>query len=951
MDQVLLFCVLGLGIGGVYAALGAGLVVTFKGTGVVNFAIGAMAAVGAHVFDELDRSGRLLLPWLPVVDTGDLPLAVDLLIAGLVAAALGLLAHVAVFGPLRAAPPLARVVASVGVMITLQAVLSLEYGTQGRPRSALLPSGSTEVAGAALPYERLTYMVLVVAVGAGLAAWFRFSRTGLAVRAAAENERSAALARLSPERLALLTWVLATVLTTLALIVAGTVAPVLGPFTWTLLVVPALAAALLGRLTSIGWTIAAGLGLGVTQSLLQYFSNTRAWWPAWAKVGLTDAVPFLAIVVALFVLGKAIPLRGSVVEQALPPVSLPRNRPGAVLFWVAAGVVVMVVLDGSYRFGLITSLAFMLIALSLVLLTGMVGQISLAQAAFAGTAGFVLAKIGGDVPFPLGMLVAAAGATVVGVVVGIPATRIRGTQLAVVTLAAAVTVERFVFGNPEILDPVAEAIPDPTLFGLDLGIREGRNLARLEFGLMALAVVAIAFVVAGNVMRARTGRRFLAVRSNERAASSVGIGASSTKLTAFAAASFLAGLGGALIGYSRGQLSPASFGVLVGLTALALTYLGGITSLAGAVVGGMIAPLGLLYITIDRFFDLDQGRTAYYILFSGVSLVLTTILNPIGIAGKTKSDLAKLGARMRRGVGHGDEPGAVDIEPAPPRPDRRIGDTVLRASAVTVTFGGLRAVDHVDLDVAAGEIVGLIGPNGAGKTTFIDALTGFVPADGAVELRGVDLGRLGPHGRARAGLVRTWQSIELFGDLSTRGNVLVAAQPVGPGGILLDAVAPNRGHDDDGVADALALVGLGGLGARRPSELTLGHQKLLGVARALAMGPAALLLDEPAAGLNVEESAVFGDYLRHIAARGTACLLVDHDMSLVLDVCDRVYVLEFGQIIAEGTPDEVRADPAVVTAYLGTGGAHDAADGTDDDPVGGVQPVTPADLAATESTP
>lgn len=927
MSQILLFVVLGLGLGAMYAALGAGLVVTFKGTGVVNFAIGAMASVGAHVYDELNRTERFLLPWIVTIETGDLPTVVDLAIAAAVAAVLGLLVHLVVYGPLRSAPPLAKVVASVGVMITVQAVLSLEYGTQGRPRSPLLPAGNTEAFGAILPNERLAYVALVVAGGAALAAWFRLSRTGLAVRAAAENERSAALARLSPDRLAMLTWVVATVLTTVALIVAGTVAPVLGPFTWTLLVVPALAAALLGRLTSIGGTVLAGLGLGVFQSLLQYLSNTRSWWPDIAKVGLNDAVPFFVIVLTLFVFGKAIPLRGSVVERALPPVFLPKNRPLTVAVWAAIAVAAVVLTEGSYRFGLITSLAFMLITLSLVVLTGMVGQISLAQAAFAGTAGFALARFGIDLPFPLGILVAASVAAVVGVVVGLPAMRIRGTQLAVVSLAAAVMVERFVFGNPAILDPVAETIPDPSFLGIDLGIREGRDLARLEFGLMAVAIVVVAYVLTGNLMRARTGRRFLAVRSNERAASSIGIASSSTKLLAFAVAAFLAGLGGTLIGYSRGQLSPASFGVLVGLTALALTYLGGITSLAGAVVGGVLAPLGLLFVYVDRVFDLGQGRTAFYTLFSGVSLVLTTILNPIGIAGKTRADLDKLRAR-RRGAkaGGGDE---LVVEPAPPAVPRSAGAVVLRAEDVTVSFGGLKAVDGLTLDVAEREIVGLIGPNGAGKTTFIDALTGFVPSTGSVSLSGRSLGGLSPHARARAGLIRTWQSIELFGDLSTRANVQVAAQRTTPGGTLLDAFAPNRLGADDRIDDALALVGLSGLADRRPGELTLGHQKLLGVARALAMQPEALLLDEPAAGLNVEESEVFGDYLRNIAARGTACLLVDHDMALVLEVCDRVYVVEFGGLVAQGTPEEVRRDPAVIAAYLGSSG-----DAVDDDVVG-----------------
>ncbi len=968
MDELLLFTVLGLGIGAVHATLGASLVLTYAGTGVINFAVAAMAAVGAHVYDELNRNDRLELPlpYFPAIDTGPLPLVADLAIATGVAVVLGLAVQGLVFGPLRTAPPLGKVVASIGVLITLQAALALTFGTQGRPRSAILPDDTIAVAEVQLPWERLALVALVALVALGLSSWLRLSRTGLAVRAAAENERSAALAGLSPQRLATLTWVASTVLTTLVLIVAGTVTPVLGPFTWSLLVVPALAAALFGRLTSITATVIAGLALGVVQSVLQYLSNTRDWWPDWARIGLSDAVPFLAIVIALYVAGTKLPVRGSALQSGLPRVFVPRNRPAAIAIWTAVGVAAVVLFDGNYRFGLITSLAFMLITLSLVVLTGFVGQISLAQAAFAGTAGFALAKLGGALPFPFGIVVASLFAAVVGVLVGLPAIRIRGIQLAVVSLAAAVAVERFVFGNSELLDPLGETLGDPSLFGVDLAIREGRDIARLEFGLTALAIVVVAFVLTGNLLRGRTGKLFLAVRSNERAASAVGISTTSAKLLAFGLSAFLAGIGGTLIGYSRGQLSPASFGVIVGLTALASAYLGGITLLSGAVLGGLIAPLGLFFVTADDLLDLSQGRTAWYTLFSGVSLILTTVLNPIGIAGKIRDDLERKrrerehadalahAARAAEAsadpasppgpVAAGSQRGAVServgvsasapgLEDPPSPGDRALGRPVLVAADVAVSFGGLRAVDGVSLEVRAGEVLGLIGPNGAGKTTFVDAITGFVPSTGTVTVAGTVISDLDPAGRARAGLARTWQSGELFEELTVRGNVEVAVDPRSGLGSLIDAVAPNRHDHTDTAERALALVGLDELAELRPSELALGQQKLLSVARAVAMSPEVLLMDEPAAGLNVDETQAFAAHLRRIAAGGVAVLLIDHDMTLVLDSCDRIHVLDFGETIAEGTPAEVRADPAVVAAYLG-GEAEPAATGATAAPSG-----------------
>jgi branched-chain amino acid transport system ATP-binding protein len=246
------------------------------------------------------------------------------------------------------------------------------------------------------------------------------------------------------------------------------------------------------------------------------------------------------------------------------------------------------------------------------------------------------------------------------------------------------------------------------------------------------------------------------------------------------------------------------------------------------------------------------------------------------------------------------------------------GPALLEVRDLTVRFGAVRALDQVDLSVPGGSLVGLIGPNGAGKTTLIDAVTGFVPADGSIRLAGTALERLAPHRRVAAGLGRTWQSLELFDDLTLRENCLVAAQPATLAGSLLDAVRPGRHAHDPKVDEALELVGLSADADRPPTELSLGQRKLAGVARALAGGPSLLMLDEPAAGLDTDESAALGERLRRIVAAGTTILLVDHDMGLVLGVCEQVHVLDFGRLVRSGTPDEVREDPAVIAAYLGT---------------------------------
>lgn len=240
---------------------------------------------------------------------------------------------------------------------------------------------------------------------------------------------------------------------------------------------------------------------------------------------------------------------------------------------------------------------------------------------------------------------------------------------------------------------------------------------------------------------------------------------------------------------------------------------------------------------------------------------------------------------------------------------------------LSVTFGGLCAVDRVSMQVAAGAVVGLIGPNGAGKTTFIDALTGFVPHRGTIFFDGAALEALPSHRRARAGLTRTWQSVGLFDDLTVTENCLVAVASGGLRSTMTDVIRPKRHHGDARVQRALEVMGLDAHADACPPELSLGQRKLLGVARALAAAPSMVLLDEPAAGLDTDESRRFGDHVRAMADAGIAVLLVDHDMGLVLGVCEQVHVLDAGVLIASGPPAQVRSDPAVIAAYLGEGAA------------------------------
>lgn len=924
MDQYLLFLLLGLGNGAVFAALALALVLTFRSSGVVNFATGAIALYSAYTYAFL-RKGELLVPIPGLSRTvglgGELGLFPAMAFSLVLAAAFGVLLYAVVFRPLRSAPPVAKAVASIGVMLVIQALLVARVGTAPVSVKAILPNDAVEWGGSRIPGDRLWFAAVVVALTVALALVFRLTRFGLAARAAAESEKGALVSGLSPERIATANWALSSAIAALSGILIAPIVPLV-PLSYTLFIVPALAAALVGNFTALIPAVGAGLVIGMLQSELQFLQGKWSWLP---QTGLAQLVPLAVILAYLVVRGRPLPTRGTVIRQTLGRAPRPERMLVPALGATALGVVVLFATQGSIRAAVITSLTLGVISLSLVVVTGFAGQISLAQLTLAGVGAFSLSRFTADwgVPFPIAPLLAAVVATVIGVVIGLPALRIRGLPAAVVTIALAVAVEAFWFRNTDFNGGLDGAkVPSPHLFGIDLGIGAGEGYPRIRFGLLCLVVLLLVGLGVAWLRRSRLGAAMLAVRANERSAAAAGIDVSRTKIIAFAIGAFIAGLGGALLGYQQTVADPEMFTAIGGLGLFATAYLAGITALSGGVVAGVLGAGGLVSVALDRALSMGE----WYSVIMGVGLVLTVITNPEGLVGPAHA----LAARLRRETPRDDRGDAAltdtitdtdtdtDSRPTADRTAPEPGGVVLAVRDVGVRHGGVVALDAVSFEVLSGEIVGVIGPNGAGKTTLLDAVSGYQRGTGTVEFDGRDLSSLTPHRRSRAGLGRTFQGIELYEDLSVEENVLVGESAARHGG---DHVGSTEGTQlRSRLFETLHLSSDRGRPAR---ELSQGRRQLVSIARALAGRPRLLLLDEPAAGLDSSESRWLGERLRAVRAAGVTVLLVDHDMGLVLDVCDRIVVLDLGTVIAQGTPAEIKADPRVAAAYLGAARAQE----------------------------
>ncbi len=574
------------------------------------------------------------------------------------------------------------------------------------------------------------------------------------------------------------------------------------------------------------------------------------------------------------------------------------------------------------------------LALGLVLVTGLGGQFSLAQAAFFGIgaygSGLLTVRLGWSAG--LALVASAAVAVALAYLLGKPVFRLRGHFLAMGTLA--LTEIFFVVVSNLTLTGGGGGfggIVPLSLLGIDF------TELTAQLWLVGLVLGAGMWAVA-NIARSREGRALRALRSHEAAAASCGVDVSWAKTRVFAGSAFFGSVAGSIYAHQLLYVSPAPFGPLRSIDVLAAVVLGGLLSPWGPLLGAV--GFEVIRQGVDRYLPALLGERAVGAggtLVFGLLLVLVLVLRPDGLAG-VFGDLARqlrrvpavqraLQALARAPLPA--SPGAASrTDPAPaaaPGPAAGPGErVVLEAAGLTKTFGGVHALADVDLALHEREILAVIGPNGAGKSTLMNVLSGNLPPTaGRVVLAGDDVTGAPAHVVSAHGLARTFQTPSLFAGMTTRENALVGAHLSGRTGLVRSALpTPGAAREERRlgarVDDALAELGLAELSALPATELSLGQQKLVEVARALAHEPSVLLLDEPGAGLNRVEKLALAQTLRDLRARGISLLLIEHDMEFVMSLADRVHVLDFGRTLRVGTPDVVQNDPDVVAAYLGT---------------------------------
>jgi len=861
----------------------------------------------------------------------------------LVGTLVGALVERAVIRRLFTSPRVIVLVATIGIAQLMQAVMTAYPDfevTRGARFPVAIPTTWDDVFGLRITGAKLTILLVVPLITIALA-WF-LNRTvfGQTVQASADNPDLARLSGIDPKLVSLFVWTVGGALSSISLIMLSgnrggiTGLANLGPNT----MIRALAAAVIGGMVSFPRALAAGVVIGIAQAHVQFVFLDQ--------MGLVDLLLFVLVVIAV-----ALQSRSGTEEESSFSFT-PRQRPVPErllqVWWVrhlshlALGALGLIAVAMPFivplpsRHLLYASIvAFAICAISLTIVTGWAGQLSLSQMAFAGIGALSAAAFNrgltvgvgiGDkwqffsvslpkTPYLVSMLLAAIVGAASAAVIGLGALRVKGLLLAVTTFAFAMAAQQYFYRLPILSDNGKRAVTyrRGSLGPFDLTTQR-------SYYLLCLAVLAIVLALVARLRRSGIGRSIIAVRENEDTASAYTVSPTRTKLLAFSLAGGIAGLGGALLG---GLVQSISYGdrfFLIGdsLRMVSIIVIGGLGSLMGPVLGA------LWVVGLPAFWP---GNDLVPLFTSSIGLLILLLYFPGGLIQIAYSARDALLAWVENRLPET----PVKTLTTPPasvigeRADRTTPDgAAIAVRDVSVSFGGLRAVDGATILVEHGEVVGLIGTNGAGKSTLMNAIGGFVPSEGTVEILGKDVGSLSASQRARTGLGRTFQAARLFPELTVRETVQVALEARGRTGFLSTAlVLPNSGRAERAkrtqAAELIDFLGLGRYADVFVAELSTGTRRIVELAGLLALDAQILCLDEPTAGIAQRETEAFGPLLKAIQSElGATMVVIEHDMPMIMALSDRVYCLEAGQVIAEGVPDVVRNDPKVVASYLGT---------------------------------
>lgn len=984
MSRLLVFLLLSLPLIGAYALFSLGLVVIYRASKVLNLAHGAMAMLAAYLTATMVERG--------------IPGGIALVLGVVAGAGIGVGIERVFVRPLRAISTTAQTVGTVAALGLIISLVGKVWGTGGRPAPRVFPEGQIAIASSGVRYGEIGLFLVMLVTAGGLYALLQRTRIGLAMRGAADNPRAASLMGVDPDVATSAAWALGGATAALAGILLAAVT-ILHPLVLSLQAVPALVAALIGGLGSLPGAMIGAAIVGATQGLVPAV-------PALQRIEgsaqLVLAIVAFAVMAARGERYVATDVRGAVAGDRSRGGARTRLSTGRIFSAALAFAAFPWLPFVSFSLLGSANLAayYALIAISLVVLVGWVGQISLGHAGLVGVGAYVTGHVVNSwhVTFPVNLLWAGVAGAAVAALLGAVAVRVRGLYLAVATLVFSWAAVEFLF-RQEWFN--SKSAIEASSFGEPGTFPYFDFSSRRAFFYLAWAVVLAAALLVANLRDSKTGRAFFAVRGSEVAAASLGISVVRTKVVAFAISGALAGVAGGLLIARDQVVTSEAFGVEVSLFFIAIAVVGGLTSISGAIAAAM------LFAGLNELFFRLPLLTGWLEVVPPVLLTLVLLVHRGGLADlphslrdRASGPLAVLGphwsrlstpmqvhwsragaviaartSRLRSAVGTagvsavrppawrldiaavvgggatdpdhggGDTAGEAETAGAPPATgpaivrtmnwqevvlnppvlpaDRDQRKCILLATAVTVRFGGLLAVDNVSLSVRENEIVGLIGPNGAGKTTTFNAIAGLnSPVEGTIQMFDRDVTTWTVDERARIGVGRTFQAIQLLPQLTAFENLLIATHAHNGSTLLSNfVVGPSTlAHERWGreeVRRVASLLELEPYLDRKTGDLPFGLLRMVELGRALVTGSPLIMLDEPASGLDSTETERLGEILTFVRNMGVTLLLIEHDVRLVTSVSDYIYVLDRGALLSEGTPLEVQNDPRVIAAYLG----------------------------------